>query len=91
MDKEEESVQTKFYQSSMGLTKEEVEKRIQQYGRNVVSEAQPRMILSLLRKFWGVVPWMLEFAAIIAWFTGNVVEAILIVVLLVLRKFLQNQ
>jgi H+-transporting ATPase len=61
----EENAMLKRSETNQGLTKEDVEKRFQKYGKNVVSEARPRTVLFLLRKFWGIVPWMLEIAIII--------------------------
>ncbi|MCW4047670.1 MAG: HAD-IC family P-type ATPase [Candidatus Bathyarchaeota archaeon] len=84
----EKKASTTPSQSNVGLTREEVEKRIQQYGKNVVSEAQPRMISSLLRKFWGIVPWMLEVAIVITLIIGNIAEAVLIAILLVFQALL---
>lgn len=42
----------------------------------------------LLRKFWGVIPWMLELAVIIDMVLGRWVEAIVIAALLVFNAFI---
>ena len=74
--------------SNQGLTNEEVERRIQKYGKNVISEARPRTILLLLGKFWGIVPWMLEVAIVIDLAIGKIAEAMVIIILLVFQAVL---
>ena len=46
--------------SSQGLTREEAEKRLRQYGPNAVQEAKPDHFLAIAKKFWAPAPWMLE-------------------------------
>ncbi len=71
-----------------GLTGPEAAARLQQYGPNAIAEAPPRTIGVLLRKFWGVIPWMLELALVIDLILGRWVEALFIGALLVLNAFL---
>lgn len=42
-----------------GLSSEEAEKRISEYGYNEVPEKKPNLILKFAAKFWGLTPWML--------------------------------
>ncbi|HVC10429.1 MAG TPA: plasma-membrane proton-efflux P-type ATPase [Burkholderiales bacterium] len=71
-----------------GLTSAEASARLQQYGPNAIAEAPPRTLGALLRKFWGVIPWMLELALVIDLVLGRWIEALFIGALLVLNAFL---
>lgn len=56
---------------SGGLTSLEVAERVTKYGKNVIAEVQPSSLQLFLRKFWGVVPWMLEAAIVIDLILGK--------------------
>jgi H+-transporting ATPase len=43
-----------------GLRSGDVEQRLRQYGYNEVPERKVNPVSKFLRKFWGIVPWMLE-------------------------------
>ncbi|MGC2517665.1 MAG: plasma-membrane proton-efflux P-type ATPase [Burkholderiales bacterium] len=66
-----------------GLTSAEAAERLRQFGPNVVTPMRPRGAGALLRKFWGVVPWMLEAAMALDLILGRWVEAIVIAALLI--------
>lgn len=66
-----------------GLTSAEAAARLQQSGPNAIPEERPHPVGALLKKFWGVVPWMLELALIIDLFLGKWIEAAVIAALLV--------
>ena len=66
----------------IGLTTEEVEKRLARYGYNEVPEKKERFLKRLGKKFWGLVPWMLEATALVTLVLGKYVDALVIVVLL---------
>jgi H+-transporting ATPase len=66
-----------------GLTSPQAAALLRQYGPNAVAEARPHRIALLLRKFWGVIPWMLELAVIIDLILHRWVEAGVIAALLV--------
>jgi len=68
-----------------GLTTEEATKRLQEYGKNTISEAQTPSIVLFLRKFWGIIPWMLEASIIINLVIGKYADAILIALILILQ------
>jgi len=72
----------------VGLTSEEAQKRIGQYGQNMVAEEKTSEIKMFLHKFWGIVPWMLEAAIIINLCIGKWAEAILIIILLLFQAVL---
>jgi H+-transporting ATPase len=49
-----------------GLSDEEVEERLKQYGYNEISEKKVNPIIKFLSYFWGPIPWMIEIAAILS-------------------------
>jgi H+-transporting ATPase len=66
-----------------GLTSAEAAERLQRFGPNAITEIPEKNWLVLVKKFWGVVPWMLEAAIIIdlilgRWAEGGVIVALLI-------------
>jgi H+-transporting ATPase len=69
--------------SSQGLTHEEAEKRLRQYGPNAVQEPKPDLFLAIAKKFWAPVPWMLEATIVLEVILGKRPEAIIIGFLLV--------
>jgi H+-transporting ATPase len=71
-----------------GLSSEEAARRLVQYGPNVISEEKKHPILSLLQKFWGPVPWMLEITVILEIYLSRYVEALVIGILIVFNAIL---
>ena len=69
--------------SPPGLTRQEAEKRLRQNGPNAVREARPHLFLSIAKKFWAPVPWMLEATIVLEVILGKRPEAIIIGFLLV--------
>jgi H+-transporting ATPase len=65
-----------------GLETEEVQKRLTQYGYNEVPEKKVRFLARLGKRFWGIVPWMLEATAIVTIVLGKYVQAVVIIALL---------
>ena len=49
-----------------GLNASEIEKRIEMYGYNEITEHHESMLIKILQKFWGPIPWMIEIAAILS-------------------------
>jgi len=43
-----------------GLGSEEAQKRIGEYGYNEIPERRISLITKVIKKFWGITPWMLE-------------------------------
>ena len=64
--------------NALGLTSPEADRRLKQFGPNVVAEQAPAYWLSLVAKFWGPVPWMLEAAIALQIGLGEYVEAAVI-------------
>jgi len=76
-----------------GLTSNEAKARLAHYGYNEVSEAKPHALLTLLRKFWAPVPWMLEATIALTLLTARYLDAAIIGCLLVFNiiiSFLQE-
>jgi H+-transporting ATPase len=71
-----------------GLSSDEAKQRLQHYGPNAVVTSQPRGVGTLLHKFWGIIPWMLEVAIVLDLVLGRWIEAIVIAALLVFNALL---
>ena len=65
-----------------GLETQEVEKRLVEYGYNEVPEKKASFWARLGKRFWGIVPWMLEATAIVTLVLGKYPQALVIVFLL---------
>ena len=59
-------LQTKLGSSPEGLTQEEAQKRLTQYGPNEIEEKKTNPFLKFLTYFWGPIPWMIEAAVILS-------------------------
>jgi H+-transporting ATPase len=66
-----------------GLTREQAETRLREFGPNTVREAKPHAFLAIAGKFWAPVPWMLEATIVLELILGKRPEAIIIGLLLV--------
>lgn len=73
---------------STGLTSDEAERRLLEYGPNAAPEEEVRPWRRLLEKFWAPVPWMLETAIVLQLTLGERVEAAVIAVLLLFNAAL---
>jgi H+-transporting ATPase len=71
-----------------GLTSAEAAERLQRVGPNTVAQMRPRTLGALLKKFWGLIPWMLELAIIIDVLLGRWLEASVIAALLIFNALL---
>ncbi len=71
-----------------GLSSEEVERRLRQYGPNEVPEKRESAALRFLRKFWGLTPWMLELTALLTFLLGNLGDTYIVLSLLGLNSIL---
>jgi H+-transporting ATPase len=71
-----------------GLTSEEAQRRLEQFGPNAVPDTSLRPFRMALNKFWAPVPWMLEAAIVLQVALGEYVEAAIIAALLVFNAVL---
>ncbi len=65
-----------------GLETEEVKKRLAAYGFNEVPEKKESFWIRLTKRFWGIVPWMLEVTIVVTLVLGEFIQATVIIVLL---------
>jgi H+-transporting ATPase len=66
-----------------GLSGEEAESRLAQFGPNALEERKVNPILKFLGYFWGPIPWMIEVAAILSAIVRHWDDLTIILVLLV--------
>ena len=65
-----------------GLETSEVKKRLVEYGYNEVPDKKISFWARLGKRFWGIVPWMLEATAVVTLILGKYPQALVIVFLL---------
>ncbi|WOC31752.1 MULTISPECIES: plasma-membrane proton-efflux P-type ATPase [Caproicibacterium] len=65
-----------------GLSEAEAAERLRKFGPNEIQEAKKNPVLQFLKRYWGPMPWLLEFAMALTIFVRHYTEAILIFVLL---------
>lgn len=65
-----------------GLETIEAHKRLARYGYNEVPEKKVSFLARLGKRFWGIVPWMLEATAVITFILGKYPQMLVIVFLL---------
>ena len=68
--------------SQQGLTTEESQKRLAEYGPNALEEKKVNPLLKFLGYFWGPIPWMIEIAAILSAIVQHWDDLVIILVLL---------
>jgi H+-transporting ATPase len=71
-----------------GLTDQMVEKKLQQYGENILEEKKESLFKKIFSFFWGPIPWMIEIAAILSGVLKDWPDFILIMVLLFINASL---
>jgi len=71
-----------------GLSAQEAQERLRQYGPNTVPEERPHPVLLFLKKLWSPVPWMLEVTLFLELVLGRYTQAIIIAILILLNAVL---
>jgi len=66
-----------------GLSSDEAEHRLQQYGPNTLAIKKVSTLLKLLGYFWGPIPWMIEIAAVLSALVRHWPDFAIIIALLV--------
>ena len=77
-----------FSTEESGLTTAEAQKRLEQFGENTISEVKTPPVVLLLKKFWGIVPWMLEISIILDLVIAKWSDAFLVAALLIFQAIL---
>src|SRR5579863_512274 len=72
-------------ESVSGLTTEEVNQRLTQFGKNEIPEERRHPLLIFFRKLWGPVPWMLEATLIFQLALGKPLDALITTSLLLVN------
>lgn len=65
-----------------GLETQEVQRRLAEYGYNEVPEKKVSFLSRLGKRFWGIIPWMLEATALVTLVLGKYADTLVIVTLL---------
>lgn len=68
-----------------GLSAEEAEKRIKEHGYNEIMEVKKSSLLKFLKRYWGPMPWLLEFAMVLNIILKHYTESLIIFILLTLN------
>src|SRR3984885_9812541 len=76
-------LEKKLGSSPEGLTQDEAQKRLIQYGPNEIEEKKSNTFLKFLSYFWGPIPWMIEIAVILSGVVRHWPDFFIILVLLV--------
>ncbi len=78
-----------------GLTTEQANQKIEAHGLNAVEEEKRNPVKEFLKRFWGPIPWMLEFAALLEVIVGitrgqpvKFIEAAIIMALLIFNSIM---
>jgi H+-transporting ATPase len=71
-----------------GLSSEEAQKKLGEYGYNEVPERRESPTIRFLKKFWGITPWMLEITVALTWLLGKYLETYVITALLLFNGIL---
>ena len=74
--------------STNGLTDTQVNERLIRYGYNEVVEKESNPVLDFLSRYWGPMPWLLEFAMVLSYVTGHFLELLVIFALLTINALI---
>lgn len=68
-----------------GLAAEEAARRIQTFGYNDIEETKANGLWEFLKRYWGPMPWLLEFAIVLTIILNHHTESVIIFVLLTIN------
>ncbi len=68
-----------------GLSSEEAQSRLQQYGANTIREEHVSPFKKFIGYFWGPIPWMIEIAAVLSGLTHRWEDLAIIIVMLLIN------
>jgi H+-transporting ATPase len=77
-----------------GLSAEEAEERIKKFGYNEITEARRNAFLDFIKRYWGPMPWLLEFSMVLTVILKHYLESGIIFVLLTINAvigYLQSE
>lgn len=83
-----EEIMAELETTPSGLSSEEVKKRIKIFGPNDIKEVKRNKLLDFFKRYWGPMPWMLEFAIVLTIILGHYTESIIIFVLLTMNAII---
>jgi len=72
----------KLESSTDGLSQDEAQNRLIQYGANEIAEKKTNLFLKFLTYFWGPIPWMIEAAVILSAIARHWPDFVIIFILL---------
>ncbi|MEA1917315.1 MAG: plasma-membrane proton-efflux P-type ATPase [Campylobacterota bacterium] len=84
-----DEILSKHQTSIDGISSDEAEKRLSQYGLNALEEKHESRLLLLLKSFWGPIPWMVEIAAILSLVIEHWADFFIIMFMLLLNAFIE--
>ena len=71
--------------STDGLSEAEAAERLKSFGPNEIPEKKKNLLLKFLKRYWGPMPWLLEFAMVLTFILRHYTEGILIFTLLTIN------
>ena len=74
--------------SGSGLSEEQVQKRLEDYGHNRIVEKEETLLHRIFRRFWGPIPWMIEIAAILSALVRKWEDFVIISIMLLANAFI---
>jgi H+-transporting ATPase len=81
----EDSLASLHADSEIGLSEEEVAKRLAQHGYNEIREKEEPLWHRIFRRFWGPIPWMIETAAVLSALVRKWDDFVIIAILLLVN------
>ena len=82
------SVEETFRQldiSANGLTESEANSRIGKFGYNEIAEKKRSPLIEFFSRYWGPMPWLLEFAMALSYVIGHYLEVVIVFLLLTIN------